>query len=242
MNLIKLPLRIATVKALDGATYAGDKVFDSVIAPIDAKSQENRGVPLIVVYTDDAHGLSSTMNGSHDLTGIAPRVHLVLHLIMAKELSTSAGGQRVVIAASDSGLEASLDIMGAQVLRALQHGQSPWADLWRTLVRKIDDIHVRRGASARKGLRFAAREIVLPIETFADPLGTGLEWPWNDVVTVFGADEETSDLALILGDFCTDLTSRPDWAQDLAILGMGQKEALALSFVDQDGDIIEFQS
>ena len=46
-------LRLLTVKALKGRTWAGERVYDSPAQPADLKIAEERA-PFIGVYTDDA--------------------------------------------------------------------------------------------------------------------------------------------------------------------------------------------
>lgn len=237
MSLIKLPLRLVSVRALRDLTYAGDAVFDSAIVPLETKVADAKGVPLIVVYTDDAHA-SPEGWASHDLAGFRPTVSLKFHAAVATEIKSSSG--EVVVARSDEGFEATLDIMEAQILRVLQKGQGPWSELWRSLVIRADERHVRRGASALNGLHFAAREIEVPIESHPDPLGEGLEWPWNAVIDAFAADAELDGLATILLDFCTAEVAAPQWQRDLGNLGADRATALALGFVTAAGEELVF--
>lgn len=239
MSLIKLPLRVVTVKALTGLTYAGPAVFDSAIVPLEAKLADEQGVPLLVVYTDDSHAHAHNVN-AHDMAGFHPRINLTVHAAVATQISTTASGQAVVIARADEGLEATLDIIEAQVLRVLQYGQGAWSNLWRTLALNVEDLHVRRGASARKGLRFAAREMVMSIKSHSDPLGEGLEYPWNDVIAAFQADQDLDGLAAVLSDFCTSQSTAPQWQKDLNVMGLDKASASALGFATADGEDVVF--
>lgn len=237
MGLIKLPLRIATVRALSGATWAGDAVFDSAIVPLETKVADEKGVPLIVVYTDDARGDGPSAN-QRNPSGFLPDVSLTLHLAVATEISADDGS--VILTRSDAAFEAALDILEAQVVNTLQKADGLWPELWRIMIRRVGERFVRRGASARKGVRFAARELSLPIESYQDPSGRGVEYPWGDVIETFGTDPDLAPLAETLRGFCEFEMVRPAWRSDLATTGLDRHTARALGFVTADGEEVAF--
>jgi len=237
VSLIKLPLRIAAQKALLGRTYSGPFVFDSVITPLETQVNETKGNSFIAVYTDDAH-LNSVAFNVRDLIGFQPRVSLTFHLGIAKGLTTISANKAIELSQSDASLEMILDIQEAQILRVLQTDQNPWSNLFRALALRFSDVHIRRGASSRKGLRFAAREIVLPIEGHPDPLGTGNEYPWNTVIDVFKHDPDLDEVAAMLEDFCTTDQMKPAWRKDFTCTGFDQATARALGLVTHEGDEI----
>jgi hypothetical protein len=90
MSLVALALRIATVKALAGRTFAEGRVFDSAIAPLDVTVSEERA-PLIVVYTDEE---SAEVSG-HDLLVPDRALSLVIHCAVASKVTAAAGGVTV---------------------------------------------------------------------------------------------------------------------------------------------------
>lgn len=233
MSLAKLPLRIATVLALRGETWVGDAVFDSSITPMDDRVRDEKGLPFLVVYTDDAHAESRL---DRDLTGLQLSVDLIIHAALATDFRGTEAGTEVMVARSDAGFEAQLDVIEAQILRTLQRGTSDWCELWRAFAPRHGEVRSRRGASARKGARFAAREIVLPLETVADPSGEGPEFPWNIAADVFGAHADTIDLAEILRSFMNEGVGLPDWQRLYRTLGMDAATARSLSFAAADGD------
>lgn len=239
MSLAKLPIRIASVMALRDKTWAS-AVFDSVITPLEQKVAEGGNVCLLVAYTDDAMSRSETLV-RYDMTGQCPTVHLTFHAAIASGIRTTANGQTITTARSDSAFEAALDVLSAQIVRVLQHDAGPWAELWRSFVVRIGERHERRGGVARKGSRFAAREIVIPLEVVPDPLGAGAEWPWNKAVELFGADPELSDLGHVLGAFCGDLPAMPAWRADLATVGLPAAIGSAIGLVTEDGDEVVFR-
>mgnify|MGYP000975258572 CR=1 FL=1 len=237
MSLAKLPLRIATVLALRGRTWVADRVFDSTITPIETKIDADKGLPFIVVYTDASHGSDEI---GRDLTAFRPDVDLVFHVAVATEFRGTESGTEVVLARSDPGFEAQLDVIEAQIARALQRDPGDWADLWRAFVLHHGELRSRRGASARKGSRFAAREIVLPVQLAADPEGTGDEYPWGTAIERFAAETDLADLAVVLRSFCDDGVALPDWAKLYRTLGFDAARARVLGFVTADGEEVVF--
>ena len=164
MSLIGLALRICTVKALTGRTMAEGRVFDSSIAPLDVKVEEAAG-PLIVVYTDDEE---ITLEGKDMLLGRRD-LALMIHFAVASKFEVNDGAVSVEMPHTDEGLEAALDFLRHDILTTLQCGTGEWSKLWRELVVTTMSLSVRRGASALKGLRFAGRELVVHVDTLADP-------------------------------------------------------------------------
>lgn len=239
MSLAKLPLRLAAVQALRDRTWAGPAVFNSVIAPLATKVEDAAGLPFLVVYTDDSTASGVTLS-ARDHTAFRPTVDLVIHAAVATEFAGIAGGGQIRLAASDAALEAQLDILEAQILAVLQRAADPWCDLFRAFVQDRGEMRSRRGASARKGLRFAAREIVLPIGSVADPSGAGPEYPWSIATEVFAADPETADLAAVIADLSTGTATFADWRRSFAATGFDRATARALGFTTDAGEEIVF--
>jgi lambda repressor-like predicted transcriptional regulator len=240
MSLAKLPLRVAAVMALRGATFAGDAVFDSAIAPLAESVVKQQGLPLIVVYSDDAVADPASRLTASDLVGFVPTVTLTFHAAIATTIEVTSSGQVVRLADSDAAFEALLDILEAQILAALQRRGGAWAELWRTFALRVGTLQSRRGASVRKGTRFAAREIVLDVESVADPSGHGGEYPWNTALAALAADEATEEIATLLGGIVDAEVGEPDWAAMLNNTGLAYTRAKALGFVTAAGEEIVF--
>lgn len=172
MSLTRTMMRVATIKALAGATLAGDAVFDSAIDPIDQRiSVEAR--PLIVVYTDDEEGEPA---GRADLLQ-GDRVELVIECVVAGRVTievqnddgTTTPAVQISLPTTDAGLEITLDLIEAQVIRTLLSAPAPWAVTWRSLAPRVHKHLSRRGASAEQGNRFAVRQLVLTCGLLMDP-------------------------------------------------------------------------
>ena len=161
MSLSRLAMRVAAARALKGATLAEARVFDSAVDPIDQTIAETRQ-PILIVTTDD-HEVEVT---GRDLGHGNISCDLVIEAAIASrvELNTPDGdGGEVTIAIphTDEGMELALDVMEHQVMAALTRERSDWSRVWMKLVPRVSRRLSRRGASVEKGVRFAARQIVL---------------------------------------------------------------------------------
>ena len=224
MSLVALALRIATVKALKGRTLAGDRVYDSAIETIDAQVEDD-GSPLIVVYTDEEEGRVS----GKDLFVTGRSLSLVIQCAVANRVQSHTGAVTVEIPHTDEGIESVLDFMRHDIVSALQAGDSPWSDLWRELVTNIEMVNVRRGASAKKGLRFAARELTIKLDTLGEPQpGFTAGGPFDLMDALFRTDPDLVDLADIIRSRVDPTATPPTWQKTVKALGLSRRGALAV--------------
>ncbi|MCI5078716.1 hypothetical protein [Oricola sp.] len=231
MSLARLVMRIATARALKGATLAGPRVFDSAVDPIDQTIAEQRQ-PLIVLTTDE-HELEVT---GRDLGSGSHRCDLVIEVAIAARVEVPAsdgqGGQiTIAIPHTDEGMELTLDLMEHQVVAALTRDDNEWSRVWMKLVPRIQRRLSRRGASAENGVRFAARQLVLTCDLVdTPPFGAEIEagTAWAYALCAMEADPE---LAPIAGMLRAEIAgaSVPDWEQAARMLG------IPLEVVDQLG-------
>lgn len=199
MSLGRLGVRVATCRALSGATIAEARVFDSAIDPIDRTIAQMRA-PVLIVTTDD-HA-AETVSG-RDVQGAAASCDLVIEAAIASrvELKDPDGGAAeasIEVPHTDEGMELMLDLLEHQVLATLLEGRNPWAAAWLAMVPRIHKRHSRRGADSDKGVRFAARQIVLSIDLVEPPV-TGAQVPensaWSGLLSLMDADAELEDIA-----------------------------------------------
>lgn len=242
MALAALFLRLATVLALKGQTLAGDSVGDSQINPIDQRAKDNRA-PALVVYTDDA--VVDQIVGRDMLTGDR-QLQLSIEMVVASEVAGEVEGESsVIIPETDEGLELSLNLIERQILRALQAGSSPWAEIWRTLIVRVRKIESQRGAGLKDGVRFAARQMVLTIEPMAEPgFGQAAVGVWRAFLDQLALEPDLAGLvplleAEILGE------AIPNWKIAQALLGLTNQgiEGIGLPppYLDpiEDGPVLE---
>jgi hypothetical protein len=238
MGLIRFAVRQCAARALRGATLAEDRVFLSVIDPLDTKVQETRA-PMLIVNTDD-HKIEAE---GRDMTGGDHRLDLVIEAVVAQKVVTEGldgNGEEVsvTIIEADSGLDLTLDIIEHQVTRALL-ADGTWPELFRRFVPVIHSRLSRRGADA-SGVRWAARQITITVDMLAEPVGGDLLQAglvWGDFVAAMQADTGLAPIApLIRGIIAGDAR---DWARGAAMLGISKDIALAAGFApmteDEDG-------
>ena len=241
MSLSRLAMRIATAHALKGATLAETRVFDSAVDPIDQTIAETRQ-PILIVTTDD-HELEVT---GRDLAHGDVACDLVIEAAIASRVEVSAadneGGEvTIAIPHTDEGMELALDVMEHQVMAALTRERSDWSRAWMKLVPRISRRLSRRGASIEKGIRFAARQIVLTCDLIEAP-SDGAEIPvgsaWDDVLGVMASDSELESIANMLR---SEIEGVPlsDWRRAANILGIDLEAADAIGLgpvLDLDED------
>lgn len=239
MSLVRFAVRQCAARALRGATLADDRVFLSVIDPLDTKIAETRA-PMLIVNTDD----HKQDGDGRDVTGGEQRLDLVIEATIAQKVVTSGkdgtgGVVEVEIREADAGMDLTLDILEHQITRAL-NGVGPWADLFRRFVPAIHMRMSRRGADA-SGTRWAARQVTITCDTIGEPVGGESLAPgsaWGDLIAAMEADASLSVIApLIRGVIDGDAR---DWVRGAAMLGIGDDVAQDLGFApivyDEAGD------
>lgn len=220
MSLARTALRIAACRALRGATIAENRVFDSRIGEIDFTEATER-LPLVIVTTDDEE---ITQIEGLDIIGAPSVLDLVFDMSIATTITLENGDNDVAVGQTDATLELALDILARQVIRTLQTSTTPWADLFRRLCLKVETLTARRGADAREGVRFAARQIVMQAMPLSDPLYTPVAGtPIADFLVLC---DQTPDLAPVAAAFRSQLSASPGSPQaDRAMLGLSADTA-----------------
>lgn len=181
MFLAALALRICAFLALYRQTMAGERVYESAIAPVDDLAGEDPQA-FLTLYVDEAMGQKPA-----GLMTAAEKVTLVIEAAIGQAM-TVAGQQgedvrEIGIPATDPALEWSLDILGHQIVRALA-GAAGWGDLFR----RFGGGQIVSAAAIRgvlDGPRVALRQIVLEIAPLAEPDEAALDpdlavTPWID--------------------------------------------------------------
>jgi hypothetical protein len=119
-------------------------------------------------------------------------------------------------------MELALDLMEHQVMAALTRERSEWSRVWMKLVPRISRRLSRRGASVEKGVRFAARQIVLTcdlIEAPTDGAEIAEGTAWAELLTVMEADADLAPIAQMLR---SEIEGTPlaDWRRAANMLGI----------------------
>ena len=244
MSLARLAMRIAAARALRGSTLAEGRVYDSAIASIDQTIAEERQ-PILIVTTDD-HEMEVT---GRDLFHGNVSCDLVIEAAIAARVEVPAGDDgesMIAIPHTDEGMELALDIMEHQIMAALTRERSNWSRVWMKLVPRVSRRLSRRGASVEKGVRFAARQIVLTcdlIEAPSDGAAIADGTAWADLLDVMASD---ADLAPIAAMLRSEIEGDPlaDWRRAANMLGIHLKTADAIGLgplADLTGDPVSFE-
>lgn len=228
-----LAVRVATYFAILNNTIAEDRVFDSATDGLDQMVQSSRA-PFVLIYTTSD---GSEIDG-RDLSQRERTLELTIEIAVADKVAVEYDDgetvQEVVIPNSDGGIEASLDFLQRQVFRCLTTDQGVWPDLWRELVVKIDRYNSVSGQSAESGLRFAARQITLELDTVSEPAFGAVEagTVWERFVSALRLEDATGDFASAVEAFIVgDGLSASEIAAGL--LGVS---APTMSAIGQEGD------
>ena len=216
-SLTAMALRFAARRALDGATFADDRVHDSSIAPVDHMIEGGDDAAFIVVSTEDEE---AEITG-RDITNGKRTVDLVIEVAIAHpvtgEVDADSDGTpetEIVIPAADAGLELSLTLIVRQAHRALFEGGGPWSAIFRKFAIGVKKSTNRRGVGNKDGARFAARQIILTIEPISEP-PFGHEpaegEPWGELLALIEADGELAGIAPLIRQSITGTPAIAEW-------------------------------
>lgn len=219
MSLASLAIRLATIRALKGRTFAGEKVFDSKIEPIDLVARQGNEFVIVVTTDDDEMDVTG-----RDLRAGDHKLELVIEVAATAKLTVTAGdgeeSEVISIPATDAGLEASLNLIGWQIARALSAGGGEWGDLWRSMVMRVHSVASRRGADDANGVRYAARQYIYRIDHIAEPEpGVPPTDIWERIVSMLKADAEFAGIGKIVEATISGEPMEP-WERVRASLGL----------------------
>lgn len=226
MSLVSLALRLATIRALKGRTFAEDRVYDSKIETIDTLAV-NETAPIIIVTTDD----DEVDIEGRDLFAGNHKLELVIEVAAWTKVSTEKDGEVLVVPATDAGLEITLNLICYQITRALIGDGGEWGDLWRRIVTNVSSVKSRRGADNTEGVRYAARQLIFTVDHIAEPLPgemPGEHDAWHRILTMLKADPELDPIGKIVEAEIQSSQLMP-WQKVRASLGLADDEATWVS-------------
>lgn len=175
MSLARLALRLATVESLRPQaamisnsgfpTLARKYVLDSRIDPIEDLS-EREAQPIVCVYTEADEGMAGQKRGGPPYLAT---IDLVFELSVVVKVAKDGDPGNFIVACpeTDDELEASLDLLEAQIRFALNYG--PTGDIFRDICHRR--IHNPRSAPHRtseEGVRLAKRTMTWRVEVNED--------------------------------------------------------------------------
>ncbi|WP_421998206.1 hypothetical protein [Roseovarius confluentis] len=232
MSLCRFALRHAAVEALRGQTIVGDNVRNSDFAALDIAAdgtlRDATDKPFILVYTDDA-----TVEGDGRPTlwnnGM---VEIVIESGIAAAMAAyneDMEGEFTAygVPATDTGMEAALDIIDRQIAREI-HGDGEWAALFAHMHNGITKVERKRATLSDSGTRLAARQIRMWVDAKVDPVW-GMEladthYAMRFAAAVAGTEAEAT-VATLLGPADEPLT----YEHVRARYGLSQQGARSMS-------------
>lgn len=161
MSLNRLLLRASACSAIANfwqapfPTLAEHLIFDSKVEPIE-NMEVDVVYPTVVVYTD-----YDKNHVAHQDIGYTTREMTITFELLMAVLSKSEDPEPVYNLSTpytDSQLEASLDVLEAQVFAALRADNSA-ANCFRTIAYGASNVVSRRGATTEGGTKIAARQV-----------------------------------------------------------------------------------
>lgn len=180
MSLTSLAIRTCAFLALYKSTIAEDRVFESVLAPID-ETAKDIPQPFITLAVDESRARGEQVGT--DLLASTDSISLVIELaIQAPVEIEGQDGEtvtEVTLPETETALEWALDLLSHEVIRRLTIDPT-WGDLFRSFVLAYHNVVRVRGGMAEK-VRLAARQIVLEIKPISDPDSSALaasDLPW----------------------------------------------------------------
>lgn len=234
-SLVAMVLRIAARRAVDGATFAGGRVHDSAIAPIDHMVEAGQDEPFIVISSEDEE---SQIIG-RAVTGGERTIDLVFEIAIAHAVAAqpeAEGGNspppEIVIPATDAGLELSLSLISRQLFRALfEQKGNPWCDIFRMFCISIRKVTNRRGVGGKDGARFAARQIILSIEPLNEPhFGhqPASDEPWGKLLAQMALDPELATISPLIRSAIIGDPPIADWDRGRSDQGLADEAAAGI--------------
>jgi hypothetical protein len=227
MSITRTAVRLAATRAIIGRTLAGDRVADSQIEPIDVAITETR-LPIVTVLTDD-----DSIDGiGRDAWQGKRQLDLVFEIAVATEVKDGA----FTIPQTDFGFEWTLDIIEHQIERALFDEGTPWSSIFMALVPTVVSKMSRRGASAERGVRFAARQVVYRVDPIAAPLpGIGLDptLPYGRLLAAMEGDSELAEYGAFLRNII-EAPMKPEWKRQAEAIGLTRADADAIGIAPYD--------
>jgi hypothetical protein len=242
VSLLRPIIRACAVGALRDRTWAENRVYDSDNTPLveallgqtDPVTRQPVQKPYITVYTD-TDDLPEGVN-SEIYNGATRLLNVVMEIGVASAIRNAKDQIVLQFAHTDQGMEWAVDIIESQALAALVGDpKSPWGELFKKFIRKVNRIPSRRGGQAEKGVRFAARRTVLVCNTIFD-LAPNVVPPLNHPVWQFIEMARHSnpvvglvDLATIVSNLLAETNQAPSWRVAQSYLGLTKEAVLALN-------------
>lgn len=181
MSIIRSVVRLCSIAALRGQTFAQDRVYDSDnTSLVEAVRASSVPLPYIVCYTDLDNRPTV---GDMDVYGAARQLSLVIEIAMASGLKDD--GLTIDLPHTDAAMELAIDLVETQAVRALfGDPHNEWGEYLKRMIISVARVNSPRGGRAQAGVRFAMRQATFVLDTIAD-VPAGVPFSEHHVVRDF---------------------------------------------------------
>lgn len=242
-------LRLITVRALMGATWAADRVFDSPATVADLRIEAERQ-PFIAVFVDEADtdGIEQPTAASPMSTRLIIEAGVASAITFQPATDTGAPEPPQTVTSlndTDAGLEMTIGFLSEQVRDALLSTSNPWADLWRQFtggqLRKLECVRggPQTDAQQTPPQRYASRIQIYHTGVLASPprgavLPPGS--PWEAFLTMAAGEPELAGIGqLIKAHLSYPSGTLPEWRMAEKYLGVSAAAARGLGIAPLEG-------
>lgn len=228
MSLVSLAVRTCLLRALRGATWAGDRVLDSPFEPLaDLLRPDAPATPLVAIYTSEI--LEAPTGKS--LTAQVQKIEVCV------QIYTPLAVQVQNLSIKEAGLALALEMMDRQVRGALSTNRSVWSDLFGRMVVKYSKLtSVPLLLETEMNLRVPCREITFHCDAIADPeWGRPISGVWLDLDAALRASADLAPFADVIKSLIESPTGLTDWQITAAALGLTKFEIANLGVSPLDG-------
>jgi hypothetical protein len=241
MSLIAFALRLIVTRALTGKTFAGSRVLNAPVEPLDDVLAEGAAaLPLIAVFT----GTSSHEGEGRDLLAGLRTVLLTVQIFIPPRAEVDIGGPSpLAFEARGAGAAALIDLTWRQCTAALVRDTTdpanPWPRLFAEFVPGIEKITstplLYEDSRQEKRLRVPAVEYDLDCRIMAEPMfGVPLANHWLRLDAAMRAEPGLTPLADLIKGMIEQPDDMPGWRQAQAALALSDDAIRASGLAPQD--------
>lgn len=231
-GLVSMALRMAVRYTLLNQTGAMARVIDSPIDPVtailDQSDVEPR--PLIAVYVQEVSGDPK----GRELSSTEQKLEIVIwtYLTPAKTIV----GDDIELEVRESGAAIALDIVGAQINRALRFSTSAWRPIIYEIAHSVEKVITRPVlVEIDGGVRIPASELIISCKTVPEPkFGAPLSGVWLAIDTAMRATAETAGIANLVKNLIEGPTGLPGWKVAMGESAFTVAEARAIGIAPLD--------
>lgn len=215
MSLVAQALVALTHYLLDGRTWAGARVQEQPVEPIDdlLRGAEGAQKPVIAVYVESA---KMDVVG-RETQGQKGMLDLKVFVYVAPGITELPEGAVFTLDGRQAGL--TLNVVGRQIDAALHSGSATWLPVWRKFVTSVEEREVRfMLVEVENGVKIPTMEITYRCCTIPDPdFGTPIYGAWlafDTALRAAGGDK------IILADLLKGMIEEPGGLPDYQDLQM----------------------